>query len=111
MKIYRFEDLRELVDLRVQFSVVKADHDAVREQLQRLPSYDPTESHADMVEDLIIASELLVIEFNRLRREILTLKLEKLHDQQTARSYPLLFGGTVSDFDGPDGFDPSGGGR
>lgn len=110
-QIYRFEDLRDLVALRAQFSAVKYEHDEVRIQLRRLSTYCPTKSHPEMIEDLINASELLAIEFNRLRQEVLQLKLEKIYDQQTARTYPLTnpcdLGGSVY----TGGFDPSGGGR
>lgn len=109
-QIYRFEDLQDLVALRAQFSVVKDEHDEVRAQLRRLNNYDPTKSHPEMIEDLINASELLAIEFNRLRQEVLQLKLEKINDQQTARTYPVTNPGNSWGFGITGGFDPSGGG-
>lgn len=105
--IYRFEDLKEKMVLRQQNRFMQEEAAEISIQLQRLNNYDPTKSHPEMVEDLINASELLAIEYNKLRREVLTLKLEKLHDQQTARQYPFA---DWDSFDG-NGFDPAGGGR
>ena len=104
--IYKFEDLDDKVNLRRVNSILMEEHDSVREQLQRLPGYDPTDSHAEMVEDLINVSEQLVIEFKRLRQEVFILKMENLSDQKIVRSYPLS--SPMSDFG--IGFDPAGGG-
>ncbi len=109
--MYRFEGLKEKLVLREQNRVLMEEHEAVRNQLHRLSFYDPTESHAEIIEDLINVSELLALEFKRLRQEVLTLKLEKLHDQQTARTYPFQGCGDDITFGTTSEFDPSAGGR
>jgi len=83
--------MAEISDLRI-IQLLQDEHDQIREQFQRLPSfYDPTESHAEILKNILNAVELFGPDMNRLRREvsylksqIQTLEMEKNSEKSTS---------------------------
>jgi hypothetical protein len=79
-----------------RFVYCKEQLEAIKYVLQKCGNWDPTESYADLIEDLRTTGELLTSELSQRRREISylkselqALKLEKNHEKAVARSYPL----------------------